>query len=92
MQALHQNKIKKQYSGGTSAVGVNLCVGRIRRCLEREHNRGVRVRRGGIRISRRIFVLFEEGIWWRRGRTGEGSGTEKVGARRENDGRVCAGI
>jgi len=39
-----------------------------------------------------FFYKFEEGVWRRRRGVGESGGVKKVGARRENDGRVCTGI
>jgi len=36
--------------------------------------------------------MFKEGIWWRRKGVSKGGRIEKDGARRENDGRICAGV
>ena len=69
-----------------------ICTGSGSRCVERERNGGVRIRRIGIRVSRGIFDKFEEGIWWRRRRVSESSRIEEVGARREDDGRICVRV
>ena len=58
-----------------------------RKCNRRIGNRGVR-----IRDSRRFFNESKEGIWWRRREIGEGSRIEEAGTRREDDGRICAGV
>jgi len=39
-----------------------------------------------------FFYNIKEGIWGRRRGVSKGSGTEKVGARREDDGGVCSGV
>jgi len=36
--------------------------------------------------------MFKEGIWGRRRRVGEGGRAEEAGARRKDDGEVCARI
>ena len=69
-----------------------ICTGRSSRCVEREHNRRIRIKRIGIRVSRGILDKFEEEIWWRRREVGESSRIEKVRARRENNKRICVRI
>ena len=48
MQVIYQNEVKREHSGGTSAVGVNICVRRISGCVEGECNGGTRRRGSGI--------------------------------------------
>ncbi len=42
--------------------------------------------------QQKIFYESKEGIWWRRREIGEGSRIEEAGTRREDDGRICAGV
>ena len=60
--------------------------------MEKKCDEGTGGGGNGIQDSRRTFNSVEEIIWQRRGRSGKGGGTEEVGARRENNGRICPGI
>ena len=44
-------------------MGVIICAGRIGRCVEGKCNGGNKSRRGGVRISGRIFNNIKEGVW-----------------------------
>ena len=48
MQIVFKNEAERSYGRRTGAVGFVICVGRVGRCVEGEHNGGVRV--GGDRI------------------------------------------
>ena len=92
MQAILEDEDEGDISGRASAVGVIICAGRIGRCVKREHNGGVGVRRNRILDSGGIFYKFKKGVWWRRGRIGESGGVEKIEAGRENNRGICSRI
>ena len=48
MQAIFKDEDEVDISRRASAVGAIICAGRVGRCVERECNGGVRVRRNGI--------------------------------------------
>ena len=48
MQTIFENEVERSNSGGVSSMGSLICTGRIHRCVERECDRGVGIRRGRI--------------------------------------------
>ena len=46
----------------------------------------------GVQNCGRVFDSFEKGIWQRREGISKGGRIEEVGARREDNGRVCARV
>ena len=44
MQIVFKNEAERSYGRRTGAVGFVICVGRVSRCVEGEHDGGVRVR------------------------------------------------
>ena len=48
MLVVYKDEVEREYSGGTSAVGADLCARRIRRCVEGEHGRRTGI--GGSRV------------------------------------------
>ena len=73
-------------------MDIIICAGRVGRCVKRECNGRIRSRRVRIRVSRRILDEFKKGVWGRRREVGKGSGAEKIGARRKDNGRVYTGV
>ena len=62
------------------------------RCVKRKCDGGVGGRESRIQVSGRFFDMFKEGIRGRRRRVGEGSGIEKIRARRKDNGKICSRI
>ena len=73
-------------------MDIIIYAGRVSRCVKRECDG--RIRSSGVRIqvSGRNFDKFKKGVWGRRRGVGEGSGAEKIGARRKDNGRICTGV
>ena len=69
-----------------------ICARKSSGCMEEEYNKGVRIRGDRIQDSRRIFDKFKKRIWWRRKGVRKGSRVKEVGARGENNGRICVGV
>ena len=64
MQIILEDEVERSNGGGTSAIGLVICAGRIGGCMEGECDGRNGVRRDGIRVCGRIFDMFKEGIWW----------------------------
>jgi len=66
-------------------VGIVICTREIGRYMEGKCDGGNGGRKGGIRVSGRIFDMFKERIWGGRREVGESGRTEKARARRKDD-------
>ena len=43
MLVIYKDKVERKYGRRTGAVGVNICVGRIGRCVEGKYDGGIRI-------------------------------------------------
>ena len=92
MQVIYQNEVERKHGGRADTMGVDICARRIGRCVEGECDGGTRSGGGGIQVCGKFFYNIKKGIWWRRRGVSKGGRTEKVGARREDNGGVCSGV
>ena len=92
MSVIFENENERDNSRRTGVMGPLVCTGRASRHMEEKHYRRIRNREDGVQNCGGIFDSFEKEIWQRGGGIGEGSGIKKVGARRKNDGGVCARV
>ena len=48
MKALYQDEVVGKYGRGASTMDLDICAGRVSRCVEREYNRGTEIRRSRV--------------------------------------------
>ena len=73
-------------------MGFDICAGRVGRCVKGERYGRIGIRGGGIRISRRFFDKFKEGIWMRRRGVSESGGAKEAGTGRKDNGGICTRV
>ena len=88
MSIICQNEDERSGSWGTDLMGVVVYVGRIGRCLEREHIGGFGSKNIGIWDCRGIFDGYQERVQRRRQEVNKDSRAEKVRVGRKNNGRI----
>ena len=92
VQIIFEDEDERSNSRETNSMNPLICIGRISRCVEEEYTGRFRDRRDRIRISWGIFGRIEKRIWKRRQGGGESSRVKKIGAERENNKGIYAGV
>ena len=92
MQVVHIDEDKRNTSKRTNTVDTIICTGRISRCLEGKHARGLKERIIEIWEYRRIFGRHQERIWRRGQRISKSSRIEKDRVERKNNEGVHIGV